>query len=94
MQCFVEMIPPSQPNVTRLTENSVMVRWTVPPNDGLPIRFFKLQYKEVGGNWNTSSDDVQMHIRCYQVDKLLPDHKYVYVLNILFLDIVTLTLKY
>jgi len=73
-----EMVPPSQPNVTRLTENSVMVRWFVPPNDGLQIRFFKLQYKEVGGSWNTSSDDIQMHIRCYQVDKLLPDHDYVF----------------
>lgn len=72
------MIPPSQPNVTRLTENSVMVVWSVPQNDGLQIRFFKLQYKEVKGNWwNTSSDDIQMHIRCYQVDKLLPDHEYV-----------------
>lgn len=74
---FTEMVPPSQPNVTRLTENSVMVRWRVPPNDGLPIRFFKLQYKKVGdSSWNTSSDDIQMHIRCYQVDKLLPDHTY------------------
>lgn len=79
------MVPPSQPNVTRLTENSVMVRWNVPPNDGLPIRFFKLQYKEVGSSWNTSSDDIQMHVRCYQVDKLLPDHEYVYVINIWFL---------
>lgn len=76
------MVPPSQPNVTRLTENSVMVRWNVPPNDGLQIRFFKLQYKEVGStSWNTSSDDIQMYIRCYQVDKLSPDHDYVYVLN-------------
>lgn len=74
---LIEMVPPSQPNVTRLTENSVMVRWFVPPNDGLQIRFFKLQYKQVGGSWNTSSDDIQMHIRCYQVDKLLPDHDYV-----------------
>lgn len=74
---LIEMVPPSQPNVTRLTENSVMVRWTVPLNDGLQIRFFKLQYKQVGGSWNTSSDDIQMHIRCYQVDKLLPDHSYV-----------------
>lgn len=71
------MVPPSQPNVTRLTENSVMVRWHVPENEGLQIRFFKLQYKEIsGGGWNTSSDDIQMHIRCYQVDKLLPDHEY------------------
>lgn len=76
------MIPPSKPNVTRLTENSVMVRWYVPPNNGLEIRFFKVQYKEVGagGIWNTSSDDIPMHIRCYQVDKLLPERKYVYVI--------------
>lgn len=74
---LLEMIPPSRPNITRLTENSVMVRWLVPENDGLQIRFFKLQYKEVGGSWNTSSDDIQMYIKCYQVDKLLPDHEYV-----------------
>ncbi|XP_050539272.1 interference hedgehog-like [Daktulosphaira vitifoliae] len=75
-----EMIPPSKPNVTRLTENSVMVRWYVPPNNGLEIRFFKVQYKEVGagGIWNTSSDDIPMHIRCYQVDKLLPERKYIF----------------
>lgn len=82
------MVPPSQPNVTRLTENSVMVRWNVPPNDGLQIRFFKLQHKEVGStSWNTSSDDIQMYIRCYQVDKLSPDHDYVYVFNKLLLNL-------
>ncbi|XP_050421794.1 interference hedgehog-like [Adelges cooleyi] len=75
-----EMIPPSKPNITRLTENSVMVTWGVPDNDGLQIRFFKVQYKEVaaGSIWNTSSDDIQSYIRCYQVDKLLPDRKYVF----------------
>jgi hypothetical protein len=41
------MIPPSRPNITRLTDSSVMVRWGVPPNDGLPIQFFKVQYREM-----------------------------------------------
>lgn len=36
------MIPPSRPNVTRLTDESVMVRWSVPDNDGLEIYFFKV----------------------------------------------------
>ena len=41
------MIPPSRPNITRLTDSSVMVRWAVPPNNGLPIQFFKVQYREL-----------------------------------------------
>lgn len=41
------MIPPSRPNITRLTDSSVMVRWVVPPNNGLPIQFFKVQYREM-----------------------------------------------
>jgi hypothetical protein len=41
------MIPPSRPNITRLTDSSVMVRWGVPPNNGLPIQFFKVQYREM-----------------------------------------------
>lgn len=41
------MIPPSRPNITRLTDSSVMVRWGVPPNNGLPIQFFKVQYCEM-----------------------------------------------
>ncbi|PSN34324.1 hypothetical protein C0J52_23725 [Blattella germanica] len=41
------MIPPSRPNITRLTDSSVMVRWGVPPNDGLPIQFFKVQHREL-----------------------------------------------
>jgi len=41
------MIPPSRPNITRLSDSSVMVRWGVPLNDGLPIQFFKVQYREM-----------------------------------------------
>lgn len=42
------MIPPTKPHITRLSDESVMVRWNVPPNDGLPIQFFKVQYRELG----------------------------------------------
>lgn len=43
------MIPPSRPNVTRLSDDSVMLRWFVPKNDGLLIQFFKVQYRMLGG---------------------------------------------
>ncbi|XP_067011559.2 interference hedgehog isoform X2 [Anabrus simplex] len=41
------MIPPSRPNVTRLSDTSVMVRWDVPHNNGMPILFFKVQHREL-----------------------------------------------
>lgn len=61
------MVPPSRPNVTRLSDTSVMLRWSVPKNDGLPIQFFKVQYRMLGDssrnlqreNWQTTNDDIQ-----------------------------------
>lgn len=83
------MIPPTKPHITRLSDESVMVRWSVPPNDGLPIQFFKVQYRELGnshgrgggrrgrGNrWMTSNEDIPPHIRSYEVANLEPDHTY------------------
>ncbi|KAE8738964.1 hypothetical protein FOCC_FOCC015542 [Frankliniella occidentalis] len=83
------MIPPTKPHITRLSDESVMVRWNVPPNDGLPIQFFKVQYRELGnghgrgggrrvrGNrWMTSNEDIPPHIRSYEVANLEPDHTY------------------
>lgn len=75
------MIPPSRPNVTRLTDRSVMVRWTVPDNNGLPIQFFKVQYQDIDGSnkigrWMTSNEDIPPHIRSYEVDSLITDHHY------------------
>lgn len=75
------MVPPTKPNVTRLSDRSVMVRWHVPMNNGLPISFFKVQYREVSGNetsgkrsgggrWMTSNEDIPPHIRSYEVDRL------------------------
>lgn len=81
-----EMFPPSKPNVTRLSDESVMVRWSVPENNGLPIQFFKVQYREFGQNgnhnrskgsrWKTTNADIIPHLRSYQVDNLKPDHVY------------------
>ncbi|XP_065364606.1 interference hedgehog [Calliphora vicina] len=61
------MIPPSRPNVTRLSDDSVMLRWYMPKNDGLPIQFFKVQYRMLGDaartipreNWQTTNEDIR-----------------------------------
>lgn len=58
------MVPPSRPNVTRLSDESVMLRWSVPQNSGLQITFFKVQYRMLGDgknrrkNWQTTSDNI------------------------------------
>ncbi|CAB0010162.1 unnamed protein product [Nesidiocoris tenuis] len=75
----VTMIPPTRPNITRLSDKSVMVRWSVPVNNGLPIEFFKVQYQDLdvpGARWMTSNEDIQPHIRVYEVDGLTTDHHY------------------
>ncbi|XP_035204831.1 cell adhesion molecule-related/down-regulated by oncogenes-like [Stegodyphus dumicola] len=69
----VKLVPPSKPEVTRLSNTSVMVRWGVPRNDGLPILFFKVQYKEVGRrktDWMTIDEDIAAHIHSYAVTNL------------------------
>lgn len=78
------MVPPSRPNVTRLSDESVMVRWTVPQNNGLPIQFFKIQHRFLGdlqkkvgrSQWKTANDDIPPTVRSYLVDDLKPDHIY------------------
>uniref|UniRef100_T1IAC2 Interference hedgehog n=1 Tax=Rhodnius prolixus TaxID=13249 RepID=T1IAC2_RHOPR len=75
------MVPPTRPNITRLSDKSVMVRWCVPPNPGLPIQFFKVQYQDLDASgkssrWMTSNEDIQPHIRSYEVDGLSTDHHY------------------
>lgn len=80
------MIPPSKPTISRLNDESVMVRWTVPDNNGLPIQFFKVQYRELGpanhngthkgSKWRTTNADIPPHIRSYEVNNLKPDYSY------------------
>lgn len=73
------MIPPSRPNVTRLNDESVMVSWSH-DNQGLPIRFFKVQYREVSNSsnvqWNTANQDIPSYIHSYQIDGLTPGKYY------------------
>ncbi|XP_020802622.1 interference hedgehog isoform X2 [Drosophila serrata] len=58
------MVPPSRPNVTRLSDEAVMLRWSVPQNLGLPIIFFKVQYRNLGDGksrregWQTTSENI------------------------------------
>ncbi|XP_053670237.1 interference hedgehog-like [Anopheles nili] len=78
------MIPPSRPNITRLTDESVMVRWSVPSSDGLPIQFFKVQYRTLGDpakniartQWMTENEDIPPYTRSYEVNNLKSDHLY------------------
>ncbi|XP_058801081.1 interference hedgehog-like isoform X2 [Phymastichus coffea] len=77
------MVPPNQPNVTRLSDVSVMVRWSVPENHGLPILFFKVQYRELGqkpnskpAKWMTANSDIPSHVRSFEVTDLQPEHTY------------------
>ncbi|XP_053982744.1 interference hedgehog-like isoform X1 [Hylaeus volcanicus] len=77
------LVPPNQPNVTRLSDVSVMVRWSVPENTGLPIEFFKVQYRELGqkmngkqAKWMTANSEISKHVRSFEVTDLQPEHTY------------------
>lgn len=78
------MIPPSRPSVTRLSDEKVMVRWSVPQKEGLPIQFFKVQYRSLGdpskkigrSQWMTSNEDIPPNVRMYEVEGLKADHFY------------------
>lgn len=79
------MVPPTRPNVTRLADDRVMVRWSVPSNDeGLPIMFFKVQYRFLGNNaklqkrsqWMTSDVDIAPNTFMYEVEGLKPGNFY------------------
>lgn len=84
-----KMIPPSKPTILRINDESVMVRWNVPHNTGLPIQFFKVQYRELGpaaqhnfhnrsrgSRWKTTNADIAPNIKVYEVNNLKPDHIY------------------
>ncbi|KAH9415343.1 hypothetical protein DERP_012639 [Dermatophagoides pteronyssinus] len=73
----LKLIPPSRPEISKLNDDSVMVRWMVPKTTGLPIQFFKVQYKELGrGDWNTVDVDIPAHIFAYPVCCLNPNSTY------------------
>ncbi|KAL8609809.1 hypothetical protein ACOMHN_052863 [Nucella lapillus] len=69
----VKLVPPSAPTVSRLSETSVLVHWTVPENDGLDISLFRVQYREVrpnNGQWQTVEDDISYKALRYKVTRL------------------------
>lgn len=80
----VVMIPPSRPTVTRLNDETVMVRWSLGNKVGLPIQFFKVQYRNLGhvskkvprSAWMTSNEDIQPDVQMYEVENLTPDCYY------------------
>lgn len=75
----VLMIPPTKPEVTKLSDESVMVRWNVPVNGGLSILFFKVQYKDVTkphSSWMTIDEEIAPHILSYEVIGLKTGHVY------------------
>lgn len=60
-----------------------MVRWSVPENTGLPIQFFKVQYRELGqkmngrqAKWMTANSEIPNHVRSFEVTDLQPNHTY------------------
>ncbi|XP_049826185.1 interference hedgehog-like isoform X2 [Aethina tumida] len=81
-----EMIPPTKPIISRVNDESVMVRWSVPQNSGLPIQFFKVQFRELGQasstephrgkGWKTLNADIPPTTYNYEVRDLKPEHIY------------------
>lgn len=75
----VKLVLPSRPEVSRLSESSVMVRWSVPHNDGLPISFFKVQYRDASAthsHWRTVEEDVPPHIHSHAITGLKAGGRY------------------
>ncbi|ESP01992.1 hypothetical protein LOTGIDRAFT_230536 [Lottia gigantea] len=69
----VILVPPSQPTVTQLSDSSVMLNWTVQKNEGLAVKFFRVQYKEVApskSSWKTEDHELSKHVRQYEVKHL------------------------
>ncbi|XP_050712397.1 brother of CDO-like isoform X2 [Eriocheir sinensis] len=71
------MVPPSMPNITKVSDESVMVSWEGPPESvTLPISFYKIQYKLVrsrgqqGSHWMTADEIIPPHVTSYEVTGL------------------------
>ncbi|KAG7301883.1 hypothetical protein JYU34_013291 [Plutella xylostella] len=72
--------PPSRPNVTRMSDESVMITWSN-GTKGLQIVFFKVQYidatnKSNTSQWNTCNSDIPPHVHSYEITGLTPDRYY------------------
>ncbi|KAB7495241.1 Interference hedgehog [Armadillidium nasatum] len=79
-----KMIAPSRPNITKVSDESVMVTWESESGNGVPISFFKVQYKvlvgpekdSIGKGWKTIDEDIPPHIKSFEVTGLKTNHAY------------------
>jgi len=79
MACAVARVAsPSRPEITPVSDTSVLVQWTVPPpSASLTIITFKLQYRDVLERtavlgWQTVDDDIPASARSFEVTRLRP----------------------
>ena len=77
-----QLIPPSSPNVTQLSEDSVMLTWSM-PNISQDVKFFKVQYRDLGkigenykSDWFTMDGVIVSTIRSYEIPGLKEHHAY------------------
>jgi len=71
---------PSAPQVSVLSDTSVMVRWTAVPArrlGGLDVMFYKVQYRRVGSRrksrgWETADEDIPDNKLAIRVNRLRP----------------------
>merc|ERR1719195_2494357 len=80
-----KLVPPSAPNVTQLSEDSVIVTWAMPNNTNTrqEVMFFKVQYRDLGkiadrhkSDWYTLDGEIAPSIRSYEIPGLLEHHAY------------------
>jgi len=77
-----DLVPPTAPNVTQLSEDSVIITWMM-PNITQDVQFFKVQYRDLGtredrmkSNWYTADGKIDPPIRSYEVAGLAKNHYY------------------
>ena len=69
---------PSRPDISPVSDTSVMVRWTVaPPSGSLAIAMFKIQYRDMlertaTQGWQTDVHDIPASQRAFEVARLRP----------------------
>jgi len=78
-----KLIPPSAPNVTQLSEDSVSITWSMPNISSQEVMFFKVQYRDLGkvgerqkSHWYTLDGEISPSIRSYEIPGLLQNHAY------------------
>ncbi|XP_071549022.1 interference hedgehog-like isoform X2 [Panulirus ornatus] len=76
------MVPPPKPRMTKVSDESVMVTWDGPQTSGIPILFYKIQYKLVrsrgnrGSRWMTVDEDIPPYSNSYEVTGLQTGRTY------------------